>query len=251
MILNLIFDIDGTVYSFRTTGIGKQMRARINEFLVDEFKMTDAEADAFAQQMYDKYGLTARGLQVEKKIPAVTIRKFAGYTHMIDYECMAYSAPMVEAFTKLASAPGVRLWALTNATKQHAAATMAQLGISNAFRCPDSGVLRIIDCFQQWEKSPQHTAECKPLRVSYELTAQLARVTPDDTFVMVEDALRNLDEPKAMGWKTVFIHDQRAELAAHAKALGHVVAENVMEAMPYFFELASKASEPAAAIKKE
>lgn len=59
---------------------------------------------------------------------------------------------------------------------------------------------------------------------------------------MIEDALRNLDAPKLMGWKTVFIGDQRDELVQEAKEHGHdCIVDGIMDAMPYFFELAKSA----------
>lgn len=236
MTIYYIFDLDGTLYSFKHTGIGKQMRTLINGFISDEFNLTIEQADEFSDHSYHHYGLTARGIQVEKKVSQCVLRKYCGYVHQVDYSHIKYNAELVAAFKHLSSLPNAQLWVMTNAIKQHALASLAQMGITEAFRDPVTGQLRVVDCFDQWSASTrEHEAICKPLRESYDYMLQKVLVGCDpakDKFVMVEDSMKNLEEPQKMGWKTVFITDEREELVAAAKEHGHAVHTNIMDAIP-------------------
>ena len=248
MVLNLVFDLDGTLYSFGETGIGKQMRTLINEFVGHEFQLSPEQADAMSEDYYHRYGLTARGIQIDRNVSSLVLRKYVGFVHLVDLSPIKFNPELVAAMAALNATPNVHLWILTNATKQHAAACLAQLGISNSFRCPSTGVLRIMDCFDQWALAqPDCVAPCKPLRVAYEHAATVAGAKPGDRFVMVEDAIHNLDAPKAMGWRTVFIHDGRMDQAEQARQSGHdVIGRDIMEVMPRLLEFVAAEAATAA-----
>lgn len=235
MTLYYIFDLDGTLYSFKHTGIGRQMRVLINNFVSEQWKMTLEEADAFSDHAYKHYGLTARGIQVEKQVSQFTLKKYCGYVHQVDDSHIQYNRELVNAFQTLAQIPGVQLWIMTNAIRQHALASLAQMGITESFRDPISGQVRIVDCFDQWAASTRdHEAICKPLVESYDFMVKrvLGADPANDKFVMIEDSVRNLEEPQKMGWKTVFLTDEREEMVAPAKAHGHVVHANILDAVP-------------------
>jgi pyrimidine 5'-nucleotidase len=244
MTLFFIFDLDGTLYSFKHTGIGKQMRVLINAFVADEFNLTPEEADAFSEASYRKYGLTARGLQLDQKVCQAVLRKYTGFVHQVDLTHIKYDPALVAALATLSKIPNSQCWIMTNAIKQHAFSCMAQMGITESFRDPATGQLRVVDCFDQWSHSSGgHEAICKPLVESYEYMLSVIGADPKkDKFVMVEDSMKNLEEPQKLGWKTVFITDEREEMEAPAKEHGHVVHTTVLDAVPDFLAWAKEAA---------
>ena len=237
MVVHFVFDLDGTLYSFSRTGMAKQMRARINEFLSTEFHITLEEADRMADLHYQKYGLTARGIQIEHNVSDATLRKYCGFVHLLDLTPLKYNGELAAALTQLNSFRHVELWVLTNAIRSHAACCLAQLGIAECFRDPRDGSLRIVDCFDQWRASRDVKAECKPMKQSFEHMAQhVCNAQAGDVMVMVEDALHNLTEPKRLGWQTIWISDGKSD--AEARSAGHVIARDIQESVPHLMRIA-------------
>lgn len=234
MTIFFIFDLDGTLYSFKHTGIGLQMRGLINSYLADQYKLTPEEANAMADEGYQKYGLTARAIQCDHKATAEDVKKYCGYVHQVDLSHIKYNPKLVEAMNALAKVPGAQCWVMTNAIKMHAMASLAQMGITEAFRDPKTGCLRVVDCFDQWACSTDdHIAICKPLKEAYDfMIQQVGADAKRDKFVLVEDSMKNLEEPQKMGWRTVFLTDERDSLNAQAMEHGHIVHTSIMDAIP-------------------
>ena len=61
-----IFDLDNTIYDINL-GLFRRISKRMTEYIKDFYNLEDDEALYLQKNMYKKYGLTLRGLMIEKK----------------------------------------------------------------------------------------------------------------------------------------------------------------------------------------
>ena len=61
-----IFDLDNTIYDFNL-GLFKRVSSRMTEYIKGFFDLNEVDALTLQRDMYKKYGLTLRGLMIEKK----------------------------------------------------------------------------------------------------------------------------------------------------------------------------------------
>ena len=61
-----IFDLDNTIYDFNL-GLFRRISQRMTIYIKDFFNLNHNEALKLQKTMYKKYGLTLRGLIIEKK----------------------------------------------------------------------------------------------------------------------------------------------------------------------------------------
>ena len=62
-----IFDLDNTIYDYNL-GLFRRISQRMTIYIEDFFNLNHNEALELQKNMYKKYGLTLRGLIIEKKI---------------------------------------------------------------------------------------------------------------------------------------------------------------------------------------
>lgn len=206
----LVFDLDGTLYSYSKTQIHEQMRLRIATYVAKLKDITVEAAREVSSQLYKRYGLTGRALAIENNIDAV---EYFAYVHALDLSPLKPDTQLhadLAAFT----AAGHELWILTNAITSHANACLAALGVLHFFP-PE----RVLDCIDQWKFSAANR-ESKPLPGAYDLLLERSgAVAGRDTIVMLEDSEENLHEPARRGWGCVFVIDKcSAEEVAEARA---------------------------------
>ena len=67
-----IFDLDNTIYDFNL-GLFRRISKRMTIYIKDFFNLNHADALNLQKNMYKKYGLTLRGLIIEKKNGSRTI----------------------------------------------------------------------------------------------------------------------------------------------------------------------------------
>ena len=61
-----IFDLDNTIYDFNL-GLFKRVSSRMTKYIKEFFNLNEVDALNLQKSMYKKYGLTLRGLMIEKK----------------------------------------------------------------------------------------------------------------------------------------------------------------------------------------
>ena len=61
-----IFDLDNTIYDFNL-GLFRRVSSRMTEYIKGFFDLNEVDALTLQRDMYKKYGLTLRGLMIEKK----------------------------------------------------------------------------------------------------------------------------------------------------------------------------------------
>ena len=62
---NWVFDLDNTLYDIRL-GLFRKISRRITKFIITKYNLSEHEAKEIQRYYYLKYGLTLRGLIVEK-----------------------------------------------------------------------------------------------------------------------------------------------------------------------------------------
>ena len=64
---NWIFDLDNTIYDFNL-GLFRRVSSRMTKYIREFFNLNEVDALTLQRNMYKKYGLTLRGLMIEKKL---------------------------------------------------------------------------------------------------------------------------------------------------------------------------------------
>jgi putative hydrolase of the HAD superfamily len=188
MIRTVLFDLDDTLYP-REAGVMDQIRALMLRYLRERFNLSSEQADALRRRYFRTYGTTMRGLQVNHQIDA---DEFLDYVH--DIPLHEYLRPNPELERALASI-SQRKVIFTNASRQHAEAVLAQLGVAHHFE-------RIVDVRDV-------AYESKPQQGAYRRICELLDARPEEC-LLVEDNVRNLRPAKALGMVTVLVGDSHS-----------------------------------------
>jgi putative hydrolase of the HAD superfamily len=185
MIRTILFDLDDTLYP-RQAGIMGQIRALILRYIQTRLDLSTAEADDLRWHYLELYGTTMRGLQVNHHIDP---DEYLRYVH--DIPLNEYLRPNPRLDGVLASLPQEKI-IFTNASREHAEAVLAVLGIRRHFA-------QIVDVRDMdYESKPQPTA--------YRRICELLNVQPNEC-LLVEDNVRNLQPAKLLGMTTVLVGD--------------------------------------------
>ena len=185
MISTILFDLDDTLYP-RQAGIMDQIRTLMLSYMQERFNLSPKEADALRQRYFQTYGTTMRGLQINHHIDP---DEFLHYVHDIPLD--QFLGPNPELDAVLASLPQEKI-IFTNASREHAEAVLAVLGIRRHF-------VQIVDVRDM-------DYESKPHAVAYRRICELLDVPPNQC-LLVEDNVRNLAPAKALGMTTVLVGD--------------------------------------------
>ena len=78
---NWIFDLDNTIYDVNL-GLFKKISNRITDFIMSKYSLDIDQAKKIQKEYYLKYGLTLRGLIVEKKLEP---EEFLDYVHDVEH----------------------------------------------------------------------------------------------------------------------------------------------------------------------
>jgi putative hydrolase of the HAD superfamily len=188
-----IFDLDNTLYP-ASCRLFDQMHVRMSEFIINEFKVNEKEANRMRRDYYLRYGTSLRGLMVEHGLEPT---RFLDHVHDIDYTAVTANSLLQQS---LANLEGRKL-VFTNGTTKHANRVLENLGVTEHFEA----VYDIVDS----DYIP------KPMRAPYEKFVQRYAIIPE-TSAFFEDIPQNLNVPREMGMTTVLISEQdQADTAAH------------------------------------
>jgi len=190
----LIFDLDDTLYP-PTSGVWDAIGHRINQFLLDNLKLTAANVNEVRQYLFNTYGTTLRGLQTEYGIDPY---KYLNYVHNIPLETFLQPNPVLKQMLKKIS---TRKVIFTNSDQNHSLRVLSQLQLDGIFE-------RIIDIIDV-------TPYCKPQVEAFEKALQMIGKPDPPRCVIVEDSLRNIQTAREMGFKTILVgaHNGNAKIA--------------------------------------
>lgn len=188
-----VFDLDNTLYP-PSARLFDQIEVKMTSYVMSELGVGRDEADSLRSQYWRDYGTTLNGLmQVHRIDPAPYLEA----VHDIDLSGLAQAPELAEAISAL---PGRKI-VYTNGSRGHADNVMAARGLTDAF----DARYGIEDASYQ----------PKPDQAAFETVFALDGMTAAGA-AMVEDDLRNLAAPRAMGMRTLWVTDAAHDPAADA-----------------------------------
>ena len=188
-----VFDLDNTLYP-PSARLFDQIEVKMTSYVMSELGVGRDEADSLRAQYWRDYGTTLNGLmQVHRIDPAPYLEA----VHDIDLSGLAQAPELAEAISAL---PGRKI-VYTNGSRGHADNVMAARGLTDAF----DARYGIEDASYQ----------PKPDQAAFEAVFALDGMTAAGA-AMVEDDLRNLAAPRAMGMRTLWVTDAAHDPAADA-----------------------------------
>ena len=182
---NWIFDLDNTIYDINL-GLFKKISNRITDFIMSKYSLDIDQAKKIQKEYYLKYGLTLRGLIVEKKIDP---EEFLDYVHDVEHPELKKNDQLI---SKIRILEGKKI-IFTNATSKHAKKILNILELEHDFD-------QIID-IKDLEYIP------KPDKRSYKKLLECLNLNKEnlDKTIFFEDTVKNLIPAKELGITTVWM----------------------------------------------
>ena len=182
---NWIFDLDNTMYDINL-GLFKKISNRITDFIMSKYSLDIDQAKKIQKEYYLKYGLTLRGLIVEKKLEP---EEFLDYVHDVEHPELKKNDQLK---SKIRILEGKKI-IFTNATSKHAKKILKILELEHDFD-------QIID-IKDLEYIP------KPDKRSYKKLLECLNLNKEnlDKTIFFEDTVKNLIPAKELGITTVWM----------------------------------------------
>ena len=182
---NWIFDLDNTMYDINL-GLFKKISNRITDFIMYKYSLDIDQAKKIQKEYYLKYGLTLRGLIVEKKLEP---EEFLDYVHDVEHPELEKNDQLI---SKIRILEGKKI-IFTNATSKHAKKILKILELEHDFD-------QIID-IKDLEYIP------KPDKRSYKKLLECLNLNKEnlDKTIFFEDTVKNLIPAKELGITTVWM----------------------------------------------
>ena len=182
-----IFDLDNTIYDYNL-GLFRRVSSRMTEYIKKFFDLNEVDALTLQRDMYKKYGLTLRGLMIEKKINP---EPFLEFVHDVDFSELNEDVTLKTLLRKIKGKKSI----YTNATFKHAKNILKSMGIFQEFEI-------IFDI-----KDANYIA--KPDSNSYHIMKK--KLNLDDKniskSIFFEDTAKNLKPARELGMSTVWIEN--------------------------------------------
>ena len=185
---NWIFDLDNTLYDINL-GLFQKISERITLYIMESFSLTKQKAEKVRRKMFQDYGLTLRGLMLEKNIDPDS---YLDFVHDVTHTELTVDLQLKNFLKKLRG----KKFIYTNASKKHALNVMDGMGITDQF----DDLLDI--------KGTDYVP--KPDPRSYETMIKKFSIIGDrlKRTVFFEDTAKNLKPAKRIGLSTVWIKNK-------------------------------------------
>ena len=182
-----IFDLDNTIYDFNL-GLFRRVSSRMTVYIKDFFDLNETDAITLQRNMYKKYGLTLRGLMIEKKIDP---EPFLEFVHDVDFSELNEDVTLKKLLGKIKGKKSI----YTNATSKHAKNILESMGIFHEFEI-------IFDI-----KDANYIA--KPDVNSYHMMKKKLGLNDNNISksIFFEDTAKNLKPASELGMSTVWIEN--------------------------------------------
>ena len=182
-----IFDLDNTIYDFNL-GLFRRVSSRMTEYIKGFFDLNEVDALTLQRDMYKKYGLTLRGLMIEKKINP---EPFLEFVHDVDFSELNEDVTLKTLLGKIKGKKSI----YTNATFKHAKNILKSMGIFQEFEI-------IFDI-----KDANYIA--KPDLNSYYMMKKKLNLNDKNISksIFFEDTAKNLKPARELGMSTVWIEN--------------------------------------------
>ena len=182
-----IFDLDNTIYDFNL-GLFRRVSSRMTEYIKGFFDLNEVDALTLQRDMYKKYGLTLRGLMIEKKIDP---EPFLEFVHDVDFSELDEDITLKTLLGKIKGKKSI----YTNATFKHAKNILKSMGIFQEFEI-------IFDI-----KDANYIA--KPDPKSYHMMKKKLNLNNKNISksIFFEDTAKNLKPASELGMSTIWIEN--------------------------------------------
>ena len=182
-----IFDLDNTIYDFNL-GLFRKVSSRMTEYIKEFFDLNEVDALTLQRNMYKKYGLTLRGLMIEKKIDP---EPFLEFVHDVDFDELDEDVTLKILLGKIKGKKSI----YTNATYKHAKNILKSMGIFEEFE--------IIFDIKDANYIP------KPDLNSYLMMKKKLGLNDKNISksIFFEDTAKNLKPARELGMSTVWIEN--------------------------------------------
>tara|TARA_B100001758_G_scaffold202024_1_gene181207 strand:+ start:340 stop:1029 length:690 start_codon:yes stop_codon:yes gene_type:complete len=183
-----IFDLDNTLYDINL-GVFKKISKRMTKFIINELELDEDKAKTLQKEMFLKYGLTLRGLIVEKKINP---DRFLNYVHDVDHPELERDNELISLLKNLNG----KKYIYTNAPYSHAKKILNVIGAFDLF----DDILDI----KKTDYIP------KPDLTSFEIMQRKFGISFKNVkkSIFIEDTVKNLKPAKQIGMSTVWIENK-------------------------------------------
>lgn len=189
-----VFDLDNTLYP-ASARLFDQIEVKMTEYVRRTLGVDEAEANHLRSHYWREYGTTLAGLMQRH---ALDPEPYLDAVHDIDVSHLKHDLVLIEA---IAALPGRKI-VYTNGSRGHADNVLAARGLTDLF-----------DARYGVEDAGYRP---KPEQAAFEQVFALDGLTAEGA-AMVEDDLRNLTAPAAMGMRTLWVTE---DSAPHDKAHG-------------------------------
>jgi putative hydrolase of the HAD superfamily len=183
-ISTLLIDLDDTVYP-ATSQVWQLVMKRMYIYMRDYLGIPEDEVPAMRDRLFNRYGTTLRGLQIERGIDA---KAYLDYVHDVDLS--AILSPDAELRTALERIELPKI-IFTNACESHAHNVLGLMELESCF----NGIIDVV-AVQPY---------CKPEPEAYQIALKLAGSPDPREVLMVDDRLENLAAAANLGMHTVLV----------------------------------------------
>ena len=189
----LLFDLDDTLYP-PSSGVWQAIGERINRFMAQRVGIPAERVAAVREQYFAAFGTTLNGLRANH---GVDPEEYLAFVHDIPLDRLLAEDLQLQAM--LARLPQRKV-IFSNADRAHADRVLERLGVAHNF-------VQIIDIHSLgFINKPEPEAYQRALELLGTVTAQECAI--------IDDQLRNLLPPKALGMRTVWVHPTGGEPGA-------------------------------------
>lgn len=192
----LLFDLDSTLYP-ASCGMEAAVGLRIEQYMMDQLKMTPEEAKPVRKRLYLKYGGTLPGLHFEYGTDYYASLR---YVHDVDVKQYIQPNPRLRALLRKITVPKV---VFTNGYRTYATRVLLALGILEEIDL----LIDAIDLFP----TP------KPSEKAFRRALELLSLSGPEGCVFFDDSRSNIESAKALGFFSVQVASEH-HLSDHADA---------------------------------
>ena len=193
----LLIDLDDTIYP-HDNGAWEMIRSRINRFMIDVMHFPEEEVPALREHLWEQYGTTLRGLQVEY---SVDMDAYLDFVHDVPLEnIIKPDIHLDNLFSHLSQ----RKFIFTNAHTRHASRVLSLLGIDRHFE-------NIIDIFAM-------QPYCKPHPEAFAKALEIIGEVPENC-LLIDDSPNNLSTAQELGIGTICVGKHHHSSSPHINAI--------------------------------
>ena len=185
-ISTLFIDLDDTVYP-ATTQVWQLVMKRMYIYMCDFLGIPEEEVPAMRDRLFNRYGTTLRGLQIERGIDA---KAYLDYVHDVDLSAILNPDPALQSALASIHLPKI---IFTNACESHARNVL--------------GLMQLEDCFDSIIDVVAVQPYCKPELEAYQIALELAGSPDPAAVMMVDDRFENLVTAASLGMRAVLVSE--------------------------------------------